>query len=347
MSIGLMTMAWKLSLQPTQKMVLLAMTDWANDQGGSLYPSMAGIAQRASISERHAQRVVRALVAMGWLAVVGNAAGGMPGRGCNYAINVRRLREEAAQADAEQALRDAKNSAMEVPTFAEPVGTKYSHEMDETGDKMSPLRVTSETGRVTSETGRGDMGVTRSVIEPPYNQREIRAGEFEKTKHPKTVDQEKEKVVPDDPAEKTSITAGQACGAMRAAGLADANPAHPDLCKLLGDGVDVLTLVQAATEAVRRGKGYAYALAIAASRLAESRNPVPVALPSAGRAAGGRLGAGGGLQGLSFYEREQLAKRKRWEEMTGRKWPEEGEPSALGDGSLMVLDAAPVPLLGA
>jgi uncharacterized protein YdaU (DUF1376 family) len=28
---------------------------------------------------------------------------------------------------------------------------------------------------------------------------------------------------------------------------------------------------------------------------------------------------------LSFAERDELAKRKRWEEMTGRSWPEEGE----------------------
>lgn len=29
---------------------------------------------------------------------------------------------------------------------------------------------------------------------------------------------------------------------------------------------------------------------------------------------------------LSFAERDELAKRKRWEEMTGRKWPTDGEP---------------------
>ena len=33
-------------------------------------------------------------------------------------------------------------------------------------------------------------------------------------------------------------------------------------------------------------------------------------------------------QAMSFAERDELARRKRWEEMTGRKWPTEGEPFA-------------------
>jgi uncharacterized protein YdaU (DUF1376 family) len=30
---------------------------------------------------------------------------------------------------------------------------------------------------------------------------------------------------------------------------------------------------------------------------------------------------------LTFAERDELAKRKKWEEMTGRKWPEPGQPA--------------------
>lgn len=33
----------------------------------------------------------------------------------------------------------------------------------------------------------------------------------------------------------------------------------------------------------------------------------------------------------SFYEREQQIKRKRWEEMTGRTWPEDGETGDVID----------------
>lgn len=36
-------------------------------------------------------------------------------------------------------------------------------------------------------------------------------------------------------------------------------------------------------------------------------------------------------QALSFAERDELAKRKRWEEMTGRTWPTSGRPPELTD----------------
>jgi hypothetical protein len=34
-------------------------------------------------------------------------------------------------------------------------------------------------------------------------------------------------------------------------------------------------------------------------------------------------------QALSFAERDELARRRRWEEMTGRKWPTENDPSVI------------------
>jgi uncharacterized protein YdaU (DUF1376 family) len=63
-----------------------------------------------------------------------------------------------------------------------------------------------------------------------------------------------------------SSTGGEACKAMRLAGLADANPSHPKLLALLGQGISVSELVAAAETAVRNGKGFAYALAAAEGR---------------------------------------------------------------------------------
>lgn len=42
-------------------------------------------------------------------------------------------------------------------------------------------------------------------------------------------------------------------------------------------------------------------------------------------------------QGESFYERDQRAKRQRWEEMTGRKWPTEGDPNVI-DATTNILE---------
>jgi len=64
--------------------------------------------------------------------------------------------------------------------------------------------------------------------------------------------------------------AALASKAMREAGLQDANPAHPLLSKLLAEGASLQELAYAASESVRRGKGFAYALTMAAGRREEA-----------------------------------------------------------------------------
>lgn len=54
--------------------------------------------------------------------------------------------------------------------------------------------------------------------------------------------------------------AGLVCKAMKAAGIADVNPGHPELLVLLQAGATQAEFVGAAEEAVRRHKGFAYAL---------------------------------------------------------------------------------------
>lgn len=139
MSISLMSLAWKTNLPVSQKMALLAMCDWANDEGGSLHPSIARIAERISCSERQAKRIIHDLIELGFLAVVGNENGGAPGQSRRYQLNVKRLETGV---------------------------------MGVTGDKLSRVTPKAETGdirdtrRVTSATKTGDMGVTLTTIEP-------------------------------------------------------------------------------------------------------------------------------------------------------------------------------------
>jgi hypothetical protein len=141
MSIALITAAWRLDgLAPTEKLVLLALCDWANDEGESLHPSIKAIAAKSSLSDRQAQRVVHGLIATGWLEVIGNAVGGAPGATRQYRLNVRKL---GATGDAHVR-----------------------------GDKLSRVTPATETGdigggrRVTSTTETGDTHVTQTVIEP-------------------------------------------------------------------------------------------------------------------------------------------------------------------------------------
>ena len=73
-------------------------------------------------------------------------------------------------------------------------------------------------------------------------------------------------------------SAGEATKAMRAAGIADANPSHPKLTALLKAGITVDELRSAAEHAVHGHKGFAYALATAEGR---RRDAAVAPLPSA------------------------------------------------------------------
>lgn len=61
-------------------------------------------------------------------------------------------------------------------------------------------------------------------------------------------------------------TPGQACIAMKSAGLQSVSPSHPTLIALLDAGITLPELEQAARDAVSKGKPFAYALATAEGR---------------------------------------------------------------------------------
>ena len=75
---------------------------------------------------------------------------------------------------------------------------------------------------------------------------------------------------------------------MRQAGLADANPSHPKLLALLAAGITLDELWQAASEAVQKKKGFAYALALAEGR---RRDATTAPLPSKGESKQAQLEA--------------------------------------------------------
>lgn len=65
----------------------------------------------------------------------------------------------------------------------------------------------------------------------------------------------------------------EACLAMRAAGMAAVNPAHPKLTELLKAGITLHELSAAAQEAAAKGKPFAYALALAEGRRRDAATP--------------------------------------------------------------------------
>lgn len=67
MSIKLMAAAWETDLPSTEKMVLLCLCNFASDDGGNCWPSVAKLADLCSTSERTVQRAIRSLETRGIL----------------------------------------------------------------------------------------------------------------------------------------------------------------------------------------------------------------------------------------------------------------------------------------
>jgi hypothetical protein len=93
MSIEVMTLVWKnFNRGGSEKLAMLALADWCNDQGGNLYPSISSIAKKINVSESQARRIIHGFISEGLLSVVANHDGGDPGKSRHYKLNVEILR---------------------------------------------------------------------------------------------------------------------------------------------------------------------------------------------------------------------------------------------------------------
>lgn len=83
MSIRLMTAVWeRIDLTSTQKLVLLALADWANDDG-LCWPSIDRVAVKSSLKRRAVQMTIRSLEESGFL-----RREELVGRGNKYWVNI-------------------------------------------------------------------------------------------------------------------------------------------------------------------------------------------------------------------------------------------------------------------
>jgi len=65
MSVRIMSIVWDSQLGPNEKLVLLALADFANDNGENAWPSVATIAQKTSLGERTVQRKLIEMIQSG------------------------------------------------------------------------------------------------------------------------------------------------------------------------------------------------------------------------------------------------------------------------------------------
>lgn len=92
MSVRVMALVWdNFTRGGSEKLAMLALADWCNDQGGSLHPSISGIAKKINVSESQARRIIHGLIDEGYLTVIANHEGGNPGQSRHYRLNVEKL----------------------------------------------------------------------------------------------------------------------------------------------------------------------------------------------------------------------------------------------------------------
>lgn len=89
-----MSLVWdKFPRAGTELLCILKFSDYSNDDGLNIYPSMPTIARQLRVSESQARRVVHKLIDEGWIKVVGNKYGGAPGSSRRYQININKLND--------------------------------------------------------------------------------------------------------------------------------------------------------------------------------------------------------------------------------------------------------------
>lgn len=76
MSVKTMAKVWDMSMEPGEKLVLLAYADHADHNDDNMYPSIATIMEKTGYTERHIQRVTRSLENKGFLVSTGKGLHG-------------------------------------------------------------------------------------------------------------------------------------------------------------------------------------------------------------------------------------------------------------------------------
>lgn len=79
------------NLQPSKKIVLLALADFANDDGKNIFPSVSTIAKKSSLSDRSVQSIISNFLQSGILLVTKNPWGGAPGKTRHLQIDLNAL----------------------------------------------------------------------------------------------------------------------------------------------------------------------------------------------------------------------------------------------------------------
>lgn len=151
MSIHLMSLVWEVNFAtPTQKLVMLRLADYADDDGNSVFPSIDRLARQVGASKRQTQYAVRALEGVG-LMICLHKGGSGPKDTNRWQMDVDLLLKLAFQ----EVELNGSHDALEV--------------VESKGANIAPYilrRVQSAALRVQSATDKGATHCTQPFIDP-------------------------------------------------------------------------------------------------------------------------------------------------------------------------------------
>lgn len=238
MSIRLMTEAWKSDLATGPKMVLLALCDSANDQG-ECYPSVLTLVEKCSMSQRSVFSHIDMLSKIGAV-----SRKNRPGRSTVYHLDPCKFCTPANSAPLQSLHTTPANSAPPTPANFAPTPANFAPPplqiLHPTPANFAPITVIESSVLTVTQSSSQAACLGEAVV----------------------VDRETD----DDDGKKMNSQLREVCRAMRAAGLATVSPTNAKLVEILAAGASLKNFLDGAQEAVARGKGVAYALAVAADR---------------------------------------------------------------------------------
>lgn len=169
MSVRVMTLVWAIDLPASQKIVLLALADCANDEGLA-WPGMASLSRKCSKSERTVQTMLAELETAGHI-----TREQVPGKGCRYTVHPRKNCTPAETAPP-QNLRQPPQISHPTPAKSAPKPSKNHQEPSEVKSPASddtPLTVEEVVEDWNALAAELDLPTVRSIT--PARRRAFKA----------------------------------------------------------------------------------------------------------------------------------------------------------------------------
>jgi DNA-binding MarR family transcriptional regulator len=133
MSYRLQPLIWNTDMKPSQRFVMLALVDYADDNGQNIYPSIETLSRKTGYSERNVQRILKSLEDEGLILIVGRSKYGT----IRITLNLPAIQERKAVEDdtpTDDNLSQINDNLSQINDKMSQINDK----MSQSYDKMSP-----------------------------------------------------------------------------------------------------------------------------------------------------------------------------------------------------------------